>query len=344
MASIAERAVVAALALSLSFAACTSNPAPSRSTSAGSASASGTDSGSPAPSISPTARRPLHLEISRAGFSLTVAVQREVAVADGPDVLVAGGLDASGTSTDAVDRLAPATSSMGREGTMAGAFHDAAGAIVGGRLVIFGGGPSSGTDIVQALGGGVIGHLPTVASDLEAAIVGHEVVLVGGYDGTSFLTSVLVTRDGTTFHQIATLPVGLRYAAVAAAGPNAVIVAGGLSTAGPVATILRIAVPGGVVTTIGRLPRPLAHEAAVALGGAVFVLGGEDASGQTVRTVERIDPQTGDVRTVHPLPGTVADAAAVAVGPDRALLIGGRRGPQGSDVPLATILSLRLVR
>jgi hypothetical protein len=107
---------------------------------------------------------------------------------------------------------------------------------------------------------------------------------------------------------------------------------------------MRVTVPGGAVRTIGRLPRPLAHEAAVTMGRAVFVLGGEDASGQTVRTVERIDPATGNVRVVHPLPGAVADAAAVALGPDRALLIGGRRGPQGADVPLDTILSLRLVR
>ncbi|HXJ65937.1 MAG TPA: hypothetical protein VNN79_19435, partial [Actinomycetota bacterium] len=179
---------------------------------------------------------------------------------------------------------------------------------------------------------------------LEAADAAAGVVVVGGYDGSSFLTSVLATRDGRTFRRIASLPVGLRYAAVAPAGPHAVIVAGGLSTSGPVATIQRIDTATGSVTTIGKLPRPLAHAAAVELGGSVFVLGGEDASGQTVASVERVDPHTGAVRTVHPLPGTVADSAAVALGADRALLIGGRRGPQGADIPLDTILSLRLVR
>jgi N-acetylneuraminic acid mutarotase len=269
-------------------------------------------------------------------------VQREVAVADGGDVLVAGGLDSSGSSTDGVYRVSPDAGTVAHVGTVTQAFHDAAAAMVGSRLVVFGGGPSSGTDVVQAFPGSVIGHLPTVASDLEAVTAGGQIVVVGGYDGSNYLTSVLATEDGVTFRRVADLPVGLRYAAVAAPGSHSVIVAGGLSTAGPVATILRVTLPGGKVTTIGSLPRPLAHEAAVAMGGAVFVLGGEDASGQTVRTVERIDPRTGAVRMAHPLPGTVADAAAVALGPDRALLIGGRRGPQGADVPLSTVLSLRL--
>ena len=261
---------------------------------------------------------------------------------DNGTVLVAGGLDASGSSTDAEYRLSPGDGSVTRVGSFGTPFHDAAGALIGPRLVVFGGGPSTGTDLVQAQPGGVIGHLPTASSDLEAAEAGGRVVLVGGYDGTNFLTSVLATLDGTRFSRIANLPEGLRYTAVAPDGPNAVIVAGGLSISGPVDTILRITVPGGTVTTIGRLPRPLAHATAVELGGSVFVLGGEDASGQTVRTVERIDPRNGHVKQANPLPGTVADAAAVALGPDRGMLIGGRRGPQGSDVPLSTILSLRL--
>ncbi len=273
-----------------------------------------------------------------------MAVQREVAVRDGSEVLVAGGLRSSGTSTGAASRLTPATGAVRPAGTFATPFHDAAAALLGGRLVVFGGGPSSGTDLVQALPGGVIGHLPTVTSDLGVAATGGEIVLVGGYEGSSFLTSVLATRDGRTFRRIGSLPVGLRYAAVAPGGPDTVIVAGGLTPAGSVATVLRIDVRTGSVTSIGKLPQPLAHAAAVELGGAVFVLGGEGASGQTVATVERVDPRTGTVRTVQSLHGTVADAAAVPLGPDRALLIGGRRGPQGADVPLDTILSLRLVR
>jgi N-acetylneuraminic acid mutarotase len=273
-----------------------------------------------------------------------VAVQREIAVAEGSgEVLVAGGLDASGSSTDSVYRLSPATGSATSAGTMSSPFHDAAAALVGGRLVVFGGGASAGTDAVRELGGPDISHLPNPVSDLEAAVVGRDVVLVGGYDGSTYLTSVLATRNGVSFRRAATLPVGIRYAAVAAAGGN-LVVAGGLSTSGPVATILRVSVAQGTVRAIGRLPQPLAHETALTLGRAVYVFGGEDASGRTVATVERIDPRTGAVRRVHPLPGPVADAAVVAIGPDRGLLIGGRRGPQGGDVPLAWVLSLRLTR
>jgi hypothetical protein len=279
--------------------------------------------------------------VSPAPFSLPVAVQREVAVAEDSGVLVAGGLDGSGASTDGVFRVPSGSGPVTRVGTMTAPFHDGAGALLGGRLVVFGGGATAGTDLVQAFGGSVVGHLPSPVSDVSAVVAGGQVVLVGGYDGVSFLRSVLTTRNGRSFRRLASLPEGLRYAAVTAVG-NAIIVAGGLSPAGPVATILRIGAPDGSVQEIGRLPEPLAHAAAVTLGGAVYVLGGEDASGRTVRTVERIDPRTGGVRQSGPLPGSVADAAAVAIGPRNGLLIGGRHGPQGHDVPLPTILELRL--
>ncbi|MFL5797907.1 MAG: hypothetical protein ACJ77A_08240 [Actinomycetota bacterium] len=297
-----------------------------------------------APSTTPVRRRVQpHLEVSRSRFSLPVAVQREVAVADGSGVLVAGGLDGSGSSTAGVYRVPSGAGPVTRVGTMGAPFHDAAAALLGGRLVVFGGGITAGTDLVQAFGGSVPGRLPTPISDVSAAVAGRSVVLVGGYDGVRFLSTVLVTRDARTFRRLASLPRGLRYAAVTGVG-DAVIVAGGLSAAGPVATILRIGVPDGSVRAIGRLPEPLAHAAAVTLGGDVYVLGGEDASGRTIRSIERIDPRTGEVQRISGLPGSVADAAAVAVGSHTGLLIGGRRGPQGHDVALSTILELRLVR
>jgi hypothetical protein len=260
--------------------------------------------------------------------------------------MVAGG-HSTGSSTAAIVRIVPASGSVQEVGVVPRAFHDAAAAVVDGRLVVFGGGSSEGTDLVQSVrpsgsGAAVTGHLPGPVSDLGGATVGQAVVLVGGYDGSTFLRTVLETTDGRRFRHLASLPVGLRYAAIAPV-PGGVVVAGGLAPPGPVRTVLRIAVPGGSVTRLGRLPRPLSHAAAVELGGNVVLLGGQDASGRTVASTDRIDIRTGTVTPLHPLPGTVADAAVVATGRRQALLIGGRRGPEGHDVALDSILRIRLV-
>jgi Kelch motif len=288
-----------------------------------------------------------HLVVTTAPFRLPEALQREVAAAVDGSVLVAGGLDSAGSSTDGVIGIDPASGSVRSLGTLPDAFHDAAGAAIGGRVFVFGGGQGQGTDVVQSVdptgsGAAVVGRLPVAVSDIGAAAVGRTVVLVGGYDGSTFLRDVFATTDGRSFRRLATLPVGLRYAAVAAIG-HSVVVAGGLTTAGPVNEVLRIDLPGGRIHRLPPLPHPVAHAAAVAIGGLVYVLGGEGPDGQTVARIIRIDPRAGTVRVLHRrLPGTVADAAAVGLPPDSALLIGGRRGPQGHDVALDTILRLRL--
>ena len=77
---------------------------------------------------------------------------------------------------------------------------DAAGAMIGGRLVVFGGGSSAGTDIVQAFDlatgtSSAIGHLPLALSDLSSAVVGNTVYLVGGYDGITPRAEIYATTD-----------------------------------------------------------------------------------------------------------------------------------------------------
>src|SRR5204862_8360823 len=84
-----------------------------------------------------------------APYRLPAPVQREVAVAYGTHVLLAGGLDGSGSSTAGVSSLDPATGKVVRLGSMSSPFHDAAGAMIGGRLFVFGGGASAGSDLVR---------------------------------------------------------------------------------------------------------------------------------------------------------------------------------------------------
>jgi Kelch motif protein len=319
-----RRARVAALGLVLLAAACSSSPAKPNHRA----------------SQSVTPKRPTHLVISAAGFQLPAPVQREVAEADGDSIVLAGGLDSAGASTDGVFSLDPGTGHVQQLGTVSGAFHDAAGAIMGNKLVVFGGGAVVGTDHVQAfdLGArkGILrGHLPVALSDLSSATIGSTTYLVGGYDGHAPQSAIYATTNGTTFRKAGALPVGLRYTAVTAVG-RAVVVAGGTTGTTSVNTVNRFDPGTGRVTLLARLPAPVSHAAAFVLGGQIYVVGGTDPAGNAVRAVTRIDPSTGAVTRMKPLGEPVSDAGVAELN-DQAWLIGGWRGSAVSQILVARL-------
>jgi len=285
--------------------------------------------------VSPGRHGTRKLHIRPAGYGLPAPVQREVAVARGGTIYLAGGLGSSGSSVDGVFALDPASGRVRSLGSVPVAFHDAAGAFIAGRLVIFGGGPEVGTSTVQAFDpatgrASVIGRLPRALSDLSAATVGDTTYVIGGYDGVSPRPDVYSTRDGSRFARVAALPSGLRYAAIAAARGR-VLVAGGISSSGPVAAVRLFDPVTQQVTHLAQLPVPLAHAAAVALGGMFYVIGGQDAAGRPLRSVFEVDPATGHVRTLAPLGLPVSDAGVATIG-STAWLIGGWRGTSTSQV------------
>ena len=263
-----------------------------------------------------------------------------MAVSDGRTIYLAGGLDAADRSAAGVFSLDPATGKLTLLGSVPSAFHDAAGAFVGGRLLVFGGGSNIGTDLVQAFDpatgrGTVIGHLPTTLSDLSAAAVGRTVYLVGGFDGQVPRREIYATDDGTSFRVVGRLPVGLRYPAVAAVGSK-IVIAGGQSAHGPVDTVSVFDTTDGSVSRIGTLPSPLAHAAAFTIGGRVFVAGGRDAADRAVGTVTSIDAGAGEIHREAPLRRPVADAGTVISNGD-AFLIGGWRGTTVDQVLTASL-------
>src|SRR5439155_686997 len=67
--------------------------------------------------------------------------QREVAVARGGTVYLAGGLNGAGTSVNGVFALDPRTGRVQRVGPFPQPFHDGPAAMIVDRLVEFGGGP-----------------------------------------------------------------------------------------------------------------------------------------------------------------------------------------------------------
>ena len=116
-------------------------------------------------------------------WHLDIGLSRAVAFADSGTIVVAGGLTAKGTTGD-VRRIDVATGRTTDIGHLRRTVHDASGAVIGDRLLVFGGGDTVAGSAVQvaALGatGQVIGSLPAVRADLSAVVLGDRVFLIGG--------------------------------------------------------------------------------------------------------------------------------------------------------------------
>lgn len=227
------------------------------------------------------------------------------------------------------------------------AVHDASGAFLGHQAMVFGGGAGTGVSAVQewhGSGSTVIGHLPEARSDTAAATTDGTSYIVGGFDGHALPRAVLATTDGRSFRTFATLALGVRYPAVAAAGGAVWVVGGQLATTegtlagAQTSDIQRIDIATGRVTIAGHLPTPLGHAAAVNLGGAIYICGGRVGSTASSR-IWRLDPSTERVTAVGRLPMAYSDMAAVVVG-GAAYLIGGET--TGPGAPIKTILKLTI--
>ncbi|HVM68105.1 MAG TPA: hypothetical protein VMU14_24725, partial [Acidimicrobiales bacterium] len=207
--------------------------------------------------------------------------------------------------------------------------HDAAALGLNGGVLVFAGGSGTTIAAVQqwgTAGAQVVSHLPQPRSDLAAVVVDGHGYLLGGFDGARPTPDVLETDDGRTFRVAATLPVAVRYPAVAVVGTT-IYVIGGQAVSGPggngppMADVQSVNVATGTAAVVSRLPQPITEAAAFTMRGAVFLAGGV-RGGITQRGVFRLDPATGALTPVATLPEPRADAAVASVGAT-AYLIGG---------------------
>jgi hypothetical protein len=278
------------------------------------------------------------LVASLAPWRLPAPLSRAVALPDGGGVLLLGGLDRSGASSRQVLRLDLARGTASPAGRLAAPVHDAAGALLGGRAFVFGGGARQTVADVQAvvLGGAaaLAGRLPAPRSDLAAVTVAGRAYLVGGYDGQAPSRAVLATGDGTRFRAIALLPQGVRYPAVAADGRIVYVFGGEPAAGGESRAIQAIDLRSGAARIVGQLPKGLAHAAAFRLGGRIYLAGGR-SGGRATDTLWRFDPAAGRAIPAGRLPASISDAA-VAVAGGAAWLLGGEDADQ-----LATVTVLR---
>jgi hypothetical protein len=305
-------------------------------------------SGKPRPVSTPVPPRPGAASIPavEAGllpWSLDSPLSRQV-VLPGPNqtLTVLGGLSASNRSLDRVFSLDTATGHVSELGTLKTGVHDAAGARLGSQDLLFGGGtPLTVADTVQipaqsgsgAVTATVLGRLPQPRSDSVAVTIGSTAFVVGGYDGTHPDPQVLSTSDGKHFSVVASLPVAVRYPAVAALGGR-IYVFGGEAVTGPGAgapvDMVQVVDPiARTATEIGHLPHSLMGAAAAVIAGHLYVAGGVTAatggaSGAPVNDVWAFNPTSHKMMRAGTLPVAVAYSGASVVG-SRAWLIGGER-------------------
>ena len=113
---------------------------------------------------------PVTLSATVAPWQLPQPVSAAAAVPLRGKIYLAGGLTSSGDSTGAILAIDPASGHAVPAGSLAQAGHDAAGAALSGRALVFGGGTITSTAAAQSFapGGGaaVTGQLPAPRSCL----------------------------------------------------------------------------------------------------------------------------------------------------------------------------------
>lgn len=289
----------------------------------------------------------ISVSASTEAWTLPAAVSRPVVLPDRSSFVVLGGLATGDTSTARIVRVDPATGDSRIAGFLAVAVHDSAGAAIGSRFFVFGGGSSSTVPLVQAWTAGPatgVARLPEGRSDLSAATVDGTTYIVGGYDGSVMTPAVLATTDGMSFTSVARLAIPVRYAAVAAVGSTLWVV-GGVTSTGEGGTadtdaIQKVDLVSGRVTLAGRLPQPMGHATALILDGQIFVLGGRSGTVPSA-AILRLDPASGAVVPAGRLPEAVSDAGSVVVDGVGYLVGGEMTGPAA---PLDTVVALHTGR
>ena len=255
------------------------------------------------------------LKVARIG-SLPLAFSKAAAVAlPHGRLMVLGGYTGAG-SLDTI--LAGPPGRLRAIGHLPQPTHDAAAAVLGGSVYLFGGGESVSRPSVVRVDprNGSATQAPSLGeplSDLGAVAIGGHAYLVGGYTGTQFATAIFRYRPAAT---IARLPTGTRYAGVAAIG-RTIYVAGGLTTAGATSAVYAVSLSGGL-RRIATLPALEDHAGLAALGGRLYLVSG--------RRVLAIDPKSRKVTVAARLPVSLSDPTATTVGNQIIVTGGGTNG------------------
>ncbi len=205
-------------------------------------------------------------------YSLPAALRDPAYTAlDGGRFAMLGGLDGADVSSAGIE-IAD-THRVLHTATLPGPQHDAQGAFLAGKVYVFGGGYTTELDhilsydpasdaVAQA------GTLLAPQSDVAVARSGDNAYVVGGFDGTNYLNTIAAFAPGGVATVVGHLPIGVRYAAVAVADGE-LLVLGGSTPTGASDAVYRFDLSTHQVRRLATLPHPITHGEAAALGSNV---------------------------------------------------------------------------
>jgi hypothetical protein len=231
-------------------------------------------------------------------------------------------------------------------GNLTAAIRDAAGAILGDQVYVFGGKGAVVTSSVQSFAmpsataaGGTstgassstttasqstmpvataTGALPEPRAGSVAVTIGATVYIVGGYYATHPEVSVLSTSDGGTFTTVANLPVAVRNPAVAVVGGDIYVFGGerlGTTTTPPV-TPTSAATKGPTTASTPTTATTVAPAS-------------KTATWAPITDIQEVDPVTGKATIVGHLPKALQGATAVNLGGH--IYVAGGEGPVAAN-------------
>ncbi len=273
-------------------------------------------------------------------WTLASSISRSVVLPGaGGHLTILGGLTTANVSAEGVYELDTTTGKLLHVANLTGGLHDSSGAVIDGQDITFGGGSPATVATVQAVPAATAGGLGTITtanstgvlpqprSDSATVTVGSTTYIVGGYDGTNPDAVVLATTDGHTFSTVASLPVPVRYPAVAAVNGLVYVFGGQAITgahAGQPVNEIQVVDPGRhTASTIGRLAAPLEGAAAVTIGKQIYLAGGESSVAQPVT------PGVGTTQLGPPPSGANPGAGATSATATRATIPESGAGPAG---------------
>jgi outer membrane protein assembly factor BamB len=263
--------------------------------------------------------RPPAAESGLLPWRLPAPLSREVVVprvGTRRELIVLGGLASGSSSTSSVEVLDTRNGALAPHGSLLQATHDAAGAVLGRRVLVIGGGTAAPARSTQIETGGRTvqgGALAGARADAGAVTIGHTVYVVGGYDGPALDREVVATTDGRSYRTVVALPVPVRYPALAALGSR-IYVFGGQGANGRPSGAVQLIDPGRrTARVVGRLPLPLSGAAAGVLGGTIYLAGGRTAAGPT-RAVYAFEPRGSSFLRAGSLRVAAANAGAAVSG------------------------------
>jgi hypothetical protein len=278
------------------------------------------------------ARRARARRRGRARLSLLVLVVVGIVIATVVAVTGGGRVSRAVATTQRVE-ISVRVSAVG---TLPAAVQDAA--VVaggGGSLDLFGGidaAAQSTAAIVDWDGvhSFVVGHLPDVQHDAQAAVLAGKVFVFGGGDLASYSHVLRFDPATRAVTWAGALPRPQSDVAVATLGATAYVV-GGFNGATPLDTIVAWR-PGGPPRVVARLPFAVRYAAVAAVDGRLIIAGGTGVDGvsDAIWTYTPNDSVDRAVVQIGVLPHPVTHATAVALG-GRIYLVGGRRSISGDQ-------------